>query len=129
MKKYLKLIILLISIATLFSGILQLVKPDFVLQMVGAEITPTTKQFFAIIGMFMALFGGLMIHTLYAAVTSREAVLWSGLQKIGAFTAVSIGYMHGLFIMMAMGVALFDLFSGILFIIYWIQLGKSTSRS
>jgi len=68
--------------------------------------------------MFMFLFGGLMLHTIYRAKPSREAVLWCALQKIGACVAVAIGIYKGLFSFMALGVALFDLFSGILFLYY-----------
>ncbi len=118
MKKYIRLIILLISIATLFSGAMQVVAPAFVLNFVGAEIDTNTKQLFATIGMFMFLFGGMMIHALYHEDNNRVVVIWSGLQKLGASVAVFIGIFNGTFILLAAGVAIFDLLSGLLFFYY-----------
>lgn len=118
MKKYIRLIILLISVATLFSGAMQVIAPAFVLNFVGAEIDTGTKQLFATIGMFMFLFGGMMIHALYHEDNNRVAVIWSGLQKLGASAAVFIGIFNGVFIPIAAGVALFDLLSALLFFYY-----------
>jgi hypothetical protein len=118
MKKYLRIILLLIAIATVFSGLVQVVVPAFVLKIVGAQIDPTTKHFFAIVGMFMFLFGGMMIHALYSERVNNAAILWAGLQKLGAAAAVFIGIAHGLFATIAAAVASFDLVSGILIFIY-----------
>lgn len=118
MKKFIRLIILLISIATLFSGAMQAIAPAFVLNFVGAEINTTSKQLFATIGMFMFLFGGMMIHALYHVENNRVVVIWSGLQKLGASAAVFIGIFNGTFILLAAGVAVFDLFSALLFFYY-----------
>ncbi len=118
MKKYIRLILLLISVATLFSGAMQAISPEFVLNFIGAEIDATSKQLFATIGMFMFLFGGMMIHALYSAEDNRVVVIWSGLQKLGASVAVFIGIAQGIFIPLAAGVAVFDLLSGILFFYY-----------
>ena len=118
MKKYIRLIILLISVATLFSGAMQVIAPAFVLNFVGAEINATTQQLFATIGMFMFLFGAMMIHALYHEDNNRVAVIWSGLQKLGASVAVFIGIFNGAFVPLAAGVAIFDLLSGLLFFYY-----------
>lgn len=118
MKKYIRVIILLISIATLFSGAMQVVAPAFVLNFVGAEIDTSTKQLFATIGMFMFLFGGMMIHALYNEDNNRVVIIWSGLQKLGASVAVFIGIFNGVFVPIAAGVALFDLLSALLFFYY-----------
>lgn len=118
MKKYIRPILLLISVTTLFSGAMQVIAPAFVLNFVGAEIDTGTKQLFATIGMFMFLFGGMMIHALYHEDNNRVAVIWSGLQKLGASVAVFIGIFNGVFIPIAAGVAIFDLLSGLLFFYY-----------
>lgn len=118
MKKYIRLIILLISVATLFSGAMQAIAPAFVLNFVGAEINTTSKQLFATIGMFMFLFGGMMIHALYHEDNNRVVVIWSGLQKLGASVAVFTGIFNGTFILLAAGVAVFDLISALLFFYY-----------
>ncbi|MBC7745606.1 MAG: patatin [Flavobacterium sp.] len=122
MKKYLKLIILLISITTIFSGILQIISPGYVLNFIGADITSATKHFFAILGMFMALFGGMMIQALYSVHTNEAAVLWASFQKLGASLAVGLGIFYGIFNEFALSVAIFDLLSGC--IILWYYVGE-----
>ena len=118
MKKYIRLIVLLLSVATLFAGAIQAIAPAFVLNFIGAEINTTTKLLFAIIGMFMFLFGGMMVHGLYHEDNNRVVLIWSVLQKSGASAAIFIGIFNGTFIPLAAGVALFDLFSAIMFFYY-----------
>lgn len=117
-KKYLSIIVLLISIVTILSGLTQVVAPGFVLSVIGAEVNQTSSHFFGIVGMFMALFGALMIHNTYAVQTSGITVFWCGMQKLGAFVAVSLGVFNGVFSVLAMGVAIFDLVSAVIFFYY-----------
>jgi hypothetical protein len=118
MKKFIRTILLLISLTTLLSGLMQVIAPAFVLNFVGAAIDTTTEQLFATIGMFMFLFGAMMIHALYNEENNRVAVIWSGLQKLGASIAVFIGIFKGVFIPLAAGVAVFDLLSALFFFYY-----------
>ncbi len=118
MKKYIHLIIIFISIATIFSGLLQLFFPAFVLNIIGATVSETSSHFFAIVGMFMFLFGGLMLHAVYSSTPQRPAILWCSFQKLGAFVAVGLGILSGVFSPIAATVAFFDLFSGLLFLYY-----------
>lgn len=127
MKKYITLIVVVISVLTMVSGLTQVIMPGFVLNVIGAEISDISKHLFGIVGMFMALFGGLMLHTVYQTHTSRTAVFWCALQKLGAFVAVSLGVYNELFSWMAMGVAVFDLISGILFL-YYIKILKEDAN-
>ncbi|MGZ3765667.1 MAG: hypothetical protein ACXVA2_13445 [Mucilaginibacter sp.] len=122
--KYLRIINLFIAIVTIFSGLLQIVAPGFVLKMVGGDITPTTQHFFAIIGMFMFLFGGLMVHALYSVQQNNAAVLWASLQKLGASLAVFIGIYHHLFLPVAALVASFDFVSFILLMVYYRNISR-----
>lgn len=125
MKKYLRIILLLISVSTLISGAMQVISPELVLNFVGASVDLTTKQLFATIGMFMFLFGGMMIHALYHEEDNRVVVIWSALQKLGASVAVAIGIVKGVFLPVAGLVATFDFVSAILFVVY-LQSLKST---
>ncbi len=95
-----------------------MIMPGFVLGIIGAEITVTSSHFFAIVGMFMALFGGLMLHAIYSAQPQRPAILWCAFQKLGAFAAVTLGVFTGVFSVLAMAVAIFDLVSGAIFLYY-----------
>jgi hypothetical protein len=119
MKKYTRLIIIVISIITILSGIVQLVDPAFVLKNVGIEASPVTSQLFATIAMFMILFGGMVIHGVYSAYKNNVIILWAAFQKFGASIAVGIGILHGIFNLVSGGVALFDLCSGVLFLYYY----------
>ena len=126
--RYTELLVVLIAFVTLISGLVQLFAPSFMLDFIGREIpTPSSAHFFAIVGMFMALFGGMVLHAVYSSVTNKQIMLWSGLQKFGAFIAVTIGVFNGLFSILAMSVAIFDLFSGVIFFIYLKGLNSSVT--
>ena len=111
-------LLVLISISTVVSGIVQIFAPSFILGLVSAEITPATKQCFATIGMFMFLFGGLLLQVLLSRQIIAPVFLWAGLQKVGAFIAVGIGVFHQVFGPKSLLVAGFDLLSGILIFLY-----------
>jgi predicted Na+-dependent transporter len=124
----LRLLILGISVATAISGAIQLLAPHFVLNLISGDQSAANLHTFGIVGMFMLLFGCLMTHALYDNSDNRVAIFWSGMQKIGAFIAISIGIYKGLFAMIALAVAGFDLFSGMLFLYYYVKLGKDSKR-
>lgn len=123
-KNYLKIILKWISALTIVSGLLQILAPGFVLNMIGGEINDSTAYMFGIIGMFMMFFGGLLLHALFSKTDHPVAVLWCALQKFGAGVAVSMAVGSGLFSWLAIGVAVFDLFSGVLIAIYWYSISK-----
>ncbi len=108
-----------IGIITVASGLLQLVAPAMVLRLVGADVTPTTGHFFAIVGMFMMLFGGLLLHALFSPAHHPAMVFWASLQKFGASLAVGVGVLHHIFSGLALLVAGFDFLSGLLILWYW----------
>jgi hypothetical protein len=112
-------VLALIAGATIVSGALQVVAPAFVLRTVGAETTPASCHFFGIVGMFMMLFGGAMLHALLDRANHPIVVLWAALQKLGAFAAVGLGVMNGVFGSLALLIAAFDLLSGVLALGYW----------
>jgi uncharacterized protein YjeT (DUF2065 family) len=124
MKRYLPAIIVIISVITVVSGLAQLFMPGFVLGFIGAETAAPAAHFFRIIGMFMALFGGLLLHTVYNAAPDSTAVVWCALQKLGAAAMVGIAVQNGLFSAMALGVAAFDLLSAFLLFVYFNALRK-----
>src|SRR3546814_19065713 len=65
MQKNVKFLVLFIAVITFVSGVVQIVVPGFVLGFIGAEVTRYTTHLFSIIGMFMALFGGMIVNALY----------------------------------------------------------------
>ena len=110
-------VVCLIAGITILSGAVQMIWPAFVLDVVGAQTGVATEHFFGIVGMFMVLFGGLALHGAVAG--SPPALLWAGLQKVGAVAAVVLGIRHSVFSLGALPVAGFDLVSGLLILAYW----------
>jgi hypothetical protein len=104
---------------TIFSGLFQVLAPGFELRMLSGEMTPTSKHFFGIVGMFMVLFGGAFLNALLNPSNQPIVVFWCSLQKFGGFAAVGLGVVHHIFSPFALWVASFDLGSGILGIWYW----------
>ncbi len=111
-------LLLIISVATVISGVVQLVKPDFVLGIVSAEATPASEHFFGIVGMFMALFGGMLMQVLLSNQQPPVVFLWAGFQKLGASAAVALGVARHVFGPLALGISAFDLTSGFLIFMY-----------
>ncbi|HQX83754.1 MAG TPA: hypothetical protein PKW63_18460, partial [Vicinamibacterales bacterium] len=85
----------------------------------AVETNPASLHFFAIVGMFMVLFGGLLLNAMYSTRPQPVALFWAGLQKFGASAAVGIGVMNGVFSPLAWLVAGFDLLSAALILAYW----------
>ena len=110
---------LAIAVITIVSGMTQLVWPSRVLTFMAAEVTATSQHFFAIVGMFMVLFGALLWQGARAQSSQPAAIFWAGIQKFGAVLAVGLGVMNGIFSPLATLVAGFDLLSGIIIIAYW----------
>jgi hypothetical protein len=115
-------ILVAIAALTVFSGIVQMVVPDFELRMLSAKSTATSRHFFGIVGMFMTLFGGAMLHALLSPKDHPVVVFWASLQKFGAVCAVALGVGRGIFSTLALTVAFFDLASGILGMSYWCRI-------
>lgn len=115
-------LVALIAIATVLSGAVQVICPAFVLGIIGSEAGAAARHFFGIVGMFMVLFGGLALHGVF--VRSAPALLWSGLQKVGAVAAVALGIRHGVFSLIALPVAGFDLISAALILLYWKRVAR-----
>jgi hypothetical protein len=111
--------LLAIGALTVLAGLLQAAAPEVVLRLVSGDVSPANRHSFAIVGMFMVLFGGLLSHALLSPGHLPVAVLWSGLQKLGAAGAVGLGVGKGVFGSLGLLVAGFDLVSGLLALRYW----------
>ena len=116
----------LIAIITVLSGFVQMCWPARLLDLVGGQTGAGADHFFGIIGMFMLLFGGLMLHGVL--VDSAPALLWSSLQKFGAVAAVALGIYNQVFSTLAAAVAGFDLLSGLLAIFYWHRIAAGAAH-
>lgn len=119
-----RLLLILIAAITVVSGIAQLVAPQLVLAVIGASRAAPAPHLFATIGMFMAVTGALFLQTLVTRSSERAVPLWIGVQKLAAAALVGLGTARGLFAPLALGVAGFDLASGLLALLFLARLGR-----
>jgi hypothetical protein len=124
----LRAVVAAVAALTVLSGLGQLLLPGTVLDLLGAESTPTTRHFFAIVGMFMAVVGGVTLQALLVEPSPAFVVLWCAIQKLGAFLAVTVGVLRDLFSWVATAVALFDLLTAILATMLWQRLRAPAGR-
>ena len=120
--KLLLQIVFFIGVITILSGSGQMLFPELVLQLIGGEISSGGNHSFAIIGMFMTLFGALCIAALSTEHQEPVAIFWCSLQKLGASIAVWLGVTKGLFSPLALLVAGFDGFSFVVMLIFWFSI-------
>ena len=118
-KDWVFVLLLLIAASTALTGAVQVIAPGFILRLLSAEVTITSAHFFAIVGMFMVLFGGATLHALLSFRHHPIVILWSSFQKFGASGAVALGVQRGVFSSLAIIVAVVDLLSGLLAFWYW----------
>jgi hypothetical protein len=100
-----------VAATTLAAGLVQVAVPGFVLGLVDARRDPTTRHLFAVVGMFMALFGGLLGHVLVRPPDRRTdglVLAWVAAQKAGACVAVASGVVNDVFGGLAVLVAVND---------------------
>lgn len=115
----LRRILIAISGLTMVSGAVQVVTPRRLLRLLAAEDDATARHFFGTIGMFMVVVGGGLLNALLKPGRDPVIVFWAALQKVAAFAAVALGVRRRIFSPLALGVAFFDLLSGLLAAEYW----------
>lgn len=112
-------LLIAIAAATVATGAAQAAAPAAVLKPLQASDDPTARHLFGTVGMFMVCVGGTLLGTLRRGSDHPAVVLWSGAQKLGAAGAVGLGVRRGIFSRLALAVAAFDAFSGLLALDYW----------
>lgn len=120
----LRLVLIVISGITVISGATQLVAPRMVLGMIASDQSTASQHLFATVGMFMVVTGAMLFQTLVRRSQDPTVPLWIGVQKLAAAALVAWGYSKGLFAPIALGVAGFDLLSGVLVWIYLARRGQ-----
>ncbi len=124
----LRRVLVLIGVATVVTGLTQLVVPEWVLGIVHANTSATSAHFFATVGMFMVLFGGVLLHALWSGRHYPLVVFWTALQKLGASALVYLGVKNGVFGAIALGVCGFDFLSGLIAFWYWRKIMTKEGR-
>ena len=115
----LRAVLAIIAAITVLTGVAEIPFGWFILPLRGAEPTPVALQLFGTVGMFMIVVGGLLLHTLLKQAPAPEVIFWAGVQKSGAFAAVGIGVLNGVFAAPVLAVAIFDLATAVLCFVYW----------
>ena len=128
-KGWLYWVLLLIAVATILSGAVQMIAPGFIMNIIGADANPTARYCFGIVGMFMILFGCVMLHGLRSTPQQPSLIFWAALQKFGAAVAVFLGVQREVFMSLALAVAAFDLLSGVLALWHWKRISNRTQLS
>jgi hypothetical protein len=113
-----------IGALTVLAGAVQAFAPGFIAALIGAGSEPGTLQFAATVGMFMVLFGGMLLQATNEGPEARALVGWCAVQKLGASLAVTIGVVHGALGWFALMVAFQDFVSCFLLIGYFGKLGS-----
>ena len=118
----LRLALLMIAGVTIASGLAQIVAPAFVLGVIDADTGAASRHLFATVGMFMVITGAMFAQALLTRSNERAVPLWIGIQKLAAAALVGWGWMKGLFGVLALGVAAFDLATGVLALLFLARL-------
>lgn len=108
-----------ISALTVVSGAVQTLAPARLLRALRARDDATARHFFGTVGMFMVVVGGGLLNALLRPGRQPTIVFWAALQKLGAAVAVGLGVKRRIFSPLALGVAFFDLLSGLLAAEHW----------
>lgn len=108
-----------ISALTVVSGAVQALAPARLLRALMAQDDAAARHFFGTIGMFMVVVGGGLLNALLRPGRQPIIVFWAALQKLGASVAVGLGVRRRVFSPLALGVAFFDLLSGLLAAEHW----------
>lgn len=120
----LRLLLIIIAGVTVISGLSQMIAPEFVLGIIGGDASVAVQHTFATVGMFMVITGAMFLQSLLRQSTEPAIPLWIGVQKILAAGLVYWGVQRGVFGNLALGVAAFDLVSGLFAFWFVKRLGK-----
>lgn len=120
----LRLLLIIIAGVTVISGLSQMIAPEFVLGIIDGNASVDLQHTFSTVGMFMVITGAMFLQSLLRQSTEPAIPLWIGVQKILAAVLVYWGVQRGVFGNLALGVAAFDLVSGVLAFWFVKRLGR-----
>jgi hypothetical protein len=93
---------------TAVSGLLVLAFPITMLHLLDAGTTDPAPYIFGVVGLFMLLFGGLLVDAARRPEPPPVALFWCFLQKVGASVAMLAGFITDVYGWLALLVAVFD---------------------
>jgi hypothetical protein len=101
-----------IAIISITIGLIQLLAPEYALELAFGDVNPLSKHLVASLGLLIALFSGMFLYAILDDTPQHIAVLWTGIQKFGTAIAVGIGVQHATYIAPVAALAAFDLIAG-----------------
>jgi hypothetical protein len=120
----LRLTLMIIAAITVLSGATQMVAGQFVLDIIATSATGPEVHLFQTVGMFMVITGSMFLQSLISRTDAPAISFWIAVQKFAAAVLVLIAFIKGYFIWLALGVAVFDAFTGFLAILFWKRLPR-----
>lgn len=120
----LRLILIVIAAITLISGVAQLVAGGAILSLIATSATGAEVHLFGTVGMFMAITGAMFCQSLIARTDAPAISFWIAVQKFAAAVLVFVAWIKGYFLGIALGVAAFDLATGVLALVFWKRLPR-----
>ena len=120
----LRFILIVISAVTVITGILQLMFPSALLNLVAASSNPISSHLFGTVGMFMLITGALFLQSLLRHSRENVIPLWIGVQKTLAATLLMWAWYSDMFLSIVLLVAGFDAVSGVLCFVFWRRMSK-----
>ncbi len=99
----------LVGALTAFFGLLVLAFPKTMLDLLDADKPDPSSYLFGIVGVFILLFGGLLIDAARRANPPPVALFWCVLQKCASVLVLLIALITGVFGALALLVAAFDI--------------------
>jgi hypothetical protein len=120
----LRVLLAIIAAITVFTGLLQLVAPAWMLGFIAHDQTALTAHFFATIGMFMVITGALFLQSLLVRSTEPAIPFWIGVQKAAAAALVAWAVIRGLMLPLAYLVASFDAITAVFVFAFWRRLAR-----
>lgn len=97
-----------VGVTTAASGAVLVAAPAPALRLLGARRDEPAPFLFGVVGMFMAVSGGLLVDGCRTDPPAPLVLRWSLAQKVGATTAMCLGVRRGRYGRQALAVAAFD---------------------
>jgi hypothetical protein len=106
------------AVITLLSGLIQLIIPEIILNIMGVIPSAETIYFFRIVSLLTGLFGGAVLHSTFYPQSQAIILLWASLQKLLGAAAVILAVISGLLASGALAAAGYDFLAGLFMLWY-----------
>ena len=120
----LRVVLAVIAAITMLSGLLLLVAPDWMLQLIATDQAALTAHFFATIKMFIVITGALFLQSLLTHSNEPAIPFWIGVQKAASAVLMAWAILRGLLFPLAYLVAGFDAISAMFIFLFWRRLAR-----